>query len=30
MLLDLGGWGVSECSGHPILIFILRKIEFVP
>ena len=28
MLPDVGGWGVNECSGRPIFIFLLKKIEF--
>ena len=24
------GWGVSECSGRPIFIFLLKKFEFAP
>ena len=30
MLLDVGGWGFSECSGRPIFVFLLKKIGFVP
>ena len=25
-----GGWGVRECSGLPIFIFLLKKIGFYP
>ena len=25
-----GGWGVNECSGRPIFIFLLKKIGFPP
>ena len=25
MLLDVGGWGVSECSGRPIFIFFIKE-----
>ena len=25
MLVDVGGWGISECSGRPILIFFIRE-----
>ena len=30
MLLDVGGWGVSECSGRPMFFFFLKEIGFVP
>ena len=30
MLSDVGEWGVSECSGRPIFIFLLKKIRFAP
>ena len=30
MLSDAGDWGVSECSGRPIFIFLLKKIGFAP
>ena len=29
-LSDVGRWEFSECSGRPILIFLLRKIRFAP
>ena len=29
MLMDVGAWGFSECSGGPIFIFLLKKIGFV-
>ena len=25
MLSDVGGWGVSECSGRPISFFIIKE-----
>ena len=25
MLPDVGGWGVSECSGRPIFIFFIKE-----
>ena len=30
MLSDVEGWGVSEYSGRPIFIFLLKKIGFTP
>ena len=30
MLSEVGGWGVSECSGRAIFIFLLKKTGFVP
>ena len=30
LLSDVVGWGVSECSGRPIFIFLLNKIGFPP
>ena len=30
MLSDVGRWGVIECSGCPIFIFLLQKIVFAP
>ena len=30
MLSDVGGWGVSECSGRSIFIFLLQKIGIAP
>ena len=25
MLSDVGGWGVSECSGRPVFIFFIKE-----
>ena len=30
MLSDVWGWGFRECFRRPILIFLLKKIGFVP
>ena len=30
MLLDVGGWGISEYSGRPIFVFLSKKIGFEP
>ena len=30
MLLDLEGWGISECSGRRTFIFFTKKIGFAP
>ena len=30
MLSDVGGWGVSECSGRPVFILFIKKEGLVP